>query len=78
VQDAASDSVLDGDKTYHVPVVTHGAEDLFESVAADEFYVLALKISMGGYIVKATFYTLYGYPFHLFFFVLLIFSTYSL
>ena len=64
VQQAARYGVLDGHEAEAGVVVAHLAEYLLKGVAAHQLYVLALKVLMGGYVVKGASNALYCYLLH--------------
>ena len=65
VEQTAGYRVLYRHESQQVFLRFESGEHLFESVAANEFHLLALKEAMGGNIVETAFDALYCYPFHL-------------
>ena len=64
VEQASGYRVLNRHESQQVFLRFESCEHLFESVAADQFHLLALEEAMGGYVVETAFDALYCYPFH--------------
>jgi hypothetical protein len=65
VQQRAGNGILYGSHGNHCGILTQLLVDLFEGLAADELQLLALKILVGGNVVKRPYLALYGHSLHL-------------
>ena len=68
VEQAAGNSVFNGGHADAGGVALDILEHLFEGGAADELYLLALEILMGGDVVERPEFSLYGYSLHILFY----------
>ena len=64
VQQTACYGVLDGHQGNHIILVVKMCKHLLEGVAAEQFYILALEIPVGGNIMKTALDALYSYFSH--------------
>ena len=65
VEQRACDGVFNRHHANHVRVLLHRLKHLLERVAADQFDVLVLEITVAGYIVVTSHLSLYGYSSHI-------------
>ena len=61
VEQRTGNGVLYGNKSNDIAVLLHLFKHLFEGVAADEFYLCALEISVACHIVETSHFSLYCY-----------------